>query len=187
MAIKSKSPDAELGKKILKIMNSENARKILSATTEKPVSAEKISKSMEIPLTKVYRWLKKLQTLKLIETTGEITEEGRKIRLYKNLVKMIMINPQQPLESKVQLLGVGNQITCNHCGSKNCSLEFDSKKNEWKSKCLDCDKNLIQTMSHELKEEQQKAILLEEEIDKHSLKEEKQKVILLEYLLKDKK
>ncbi len=187
MVLKAKSADAESGIKILKILNSENVRKILEGTSEKPISAEKISKKYNIPLTKVYRWIKKLQDLKLLETTGDITENGRKVRLYKNLVRMIMVNPQNPAESKVRMLGIGNQLSCFKCGSSNCTLEFDNNKSEWSSKCVECDRKMIQTISHKLKEEQQKAILLESISDTHSLNEEKQKVILLEYLIDEKK
>ena len=56
--VRKKIISSDLNDRILKIMGSKNARKIIEITYEKPLSASEISKTCGIPLTKVYRWLR---------------------------------------------------------------------------------------------------------------------------------
>ncbi len=184
--MKSKKLDVLTSKKILRIMSSESARKILEETSHSEKSVSQISEACDLPLTKTYRWIKKLQDLKLLDVSGTISEEGRKVKLFKSLVQMIIFNPRVGKNPEVEVLGIGNRLTCSKCGSKNCSLELNEKTDNWEHKCNDCMNFFVQTTSHSLKEEQQKVILLEESTT-HSLKEEQQKVILLQNLLKNKK
>ncbi len=164
-------------------MGSKNARKILEATNEKPMSASEISKNCSIPLTKVYRWLQRLENCKLLMLSGIINEKGRKVRLYKSGVTMIMINPTESKSPKVEILGSGNTIKCVECGSSNCNLIFDKKSNKTNAQCMDCEMKYKETLSHLLKEEQQKFIVLESLSDSHAHREEQQKMYLLETLL----
>ena len=164
------------------MMGSEHARKIIQITHEKPLSALEISKTCSIPLTKVYRWLQKLENCKLLQLTGIISEEGRRIRFYKRRVNMIMIDPTETSSPKVEILGSGNIIKCSKCGSANCTLAYD-KSNKTTVQCMDCKVKYVETLSHSLKEEKQKFMILDFISDLHSLKEEQQKVFLLETLL----
>ena len=163
-------------------MGSEHARKIIQVTNEKPLSASEISKTCSIPLTKVYRWLRRLENCKLLQPTGVINEEGRRIRLYKSMVNMIMIDPTETSSPRVEILGSGSIIKCSKCGSANCTLAYD-KSNKTTIQCMDCKTKYVETLSHSLKEEKQKFMILDFISDSHSLKEERQKVFLLETLL----
>jgi hypothetical protein len=183
--LKSKKFDTPSNKIILKIISSENARKILKSTSERSMSASGISKECSIPLTKTYRWIKKLQNMKFIQASGTISKEGRKIMSYKSLVKTIIFNTNDVTDSRVQVLGIGNNLTCNKCGSGKCTLDYNPQDNLWNYKCLDCSLMYVQTNFIKLKEEQQKVILLEELNTEFALKEEQQKVLLLESLLQE--
>ena len=165
-------------------MGSENARKIIQVTNEKPLSASEISKTCSIPLTKVYQWLRRLENCKLLRPTGVINEEGRRIRLYKSMVNMIMIDPTETSSPRVEILGSGKIIKCSKCGSANCTLVYD-KSNKTTAQCIDCKTKYVETISHSLKEEKQKFIILEGLSDSHSIKEEQQKVFILGALLEE--
>lgn len=182
--MKSKKLDALTSKKILRIMSSESARKILEDTSKSERSVSQISESCNLPLTKTYRWIKKLQDLKLLEVTGTISEEGRKVKLFKSLVQMIIFNPRIGKNPEVEVLGIGTKLTCSKCGSNNCTLELNEGTNNWELQCNDCQQFFVETNSHQLKEQQQKIMLLEDST--HAFKEEQQKVILLQSLLETK-
>ncbi len=182
--MKSKKFDENSSKNLLKIINSENARKILNATSENFISASQISKNHNIPLTKTYRWLKKLQSVKFIQSLPTFDKDGRKIMTYKSLVKTVIFNPGDS-KSKIQILGIGDNLSCNKCGSKKYNLEYNNDTNLWNYECSDCRQKYVETNIQKLKEEQQKIILLEELNTEHALKEEQQKVFLLESLLEE--
>jgi DNA-binding transcriptional ArsR family regulator len=181
--LKSKNFDEQSSKIILKILSSDNARKILNSTSERSMSVSQISKDCNIPLTKTYRWVKKLQNMKFVRASGAISKEKRKVRSYQSLVQMIIFNAKDVNDSKVKVLKIRNNINCNNCGSGKCILEYNPQTNLWNYNCLDCSQEYVQTNFIKLKEEQQKVILLEELNIEHTLKEEQQKVILLESLL----
>ncbi len=183
--MKSKIFDEQSSKILLKIVSSENARKILKSISKRSMSVAQISEKCDIPLTKTYRWIKKLQNVKFIQGSGTISKEGRKIIFYKSLVKTIIFNPSSNNDSNVHVMGVGNVLTCNKCGSEKCTLDYNTQTNLWNYKCLDCNLKYVQTNLLKLKEEQQKIILLEELNTEHELREEQQKVILLESLLQE--
>jgi DNA-binding transcriptional ArsR family regulator len=181
--LQSQNFNEQSDKVILKILGSNNARKILKSISERSMSVSQISKDCNIPLTKTYRWIKKLQNLKFVRASGIISKEKRKVRSYQSLVKMIIFNANDVNDSKVQVLGIGNNFNCNKCGSGKCTLEYNTQTDLWNYNCLDCSQEYVQTNFIKLKEEQQKVILLEELNIEHVLKEEQQKVILLESLL----
>ena len=95
---------------------------------------------------------------------------------------MIIIDPTETSSSKVEILGSGNIIKCSKCRSSNCTLEID-KSNKTTVQCRDCKTKYVETLSHSLKEEKQKFMILDFISDSHSLKEQQQKVFLLETLL----
>lgn len=181
--IRRKIVDADSNEQILRMIGSKLARKILDITNQRPRSASEISQSGNIPLTKVYRWLQKLENYKLLHVTRIINSQGRKIRLYKSSVEMIMIHPSKDNSPRIEILGSGNIINCLKCGSRNCTLEYDRKSNKTICKCIDCEIRYLETFSHNLKEEKQKMIILKGFSDRHQLVEEHQKVIILKGLL----
>lgn len=56
--------------------------RIIQCVLESPKSANDISKECNIPLSTVYRKLKKLREHKLLQTSGIIDDAGVKIRLF---------------------------------------------------------------------------------------------------------
>ena len=178
--------DSDSNLRIIKMMGSKNARKIIQITDEKPLSASEIHKACSIPLTKVYRWLRKLENCKLLQPSGNVNENGRRVRLYKSQVNMIMIDPRQT-SPNVEILGSGIPIKCSKCGSNNCNLTFDKKTNKTVAQCIDCDIKFRESVSHQLKEQEQKFIILESLSNSQALKEEQQMVFILEGLLQSQK
>ena len=185
--IRRKIVDVDLNDKILKMMSSKLARKIIEMTTQRSHSASEISEMGNIPLTKVYRWLQKLEDYKLLRVTKIINHEGRKVSFYSSMIDMIMINPNKKPSLEIEILGLGNIINCLKCGSINCTLEYDKKSNKTVCKCIDCETRYVETFSHDLKEEQQKMIILKGLLDPHQVAEESQKVIILKGLLDEDK
>ena len=151
--------DAASGKKILRVLSSENARKILEVTGKKQITASQISIDCKIPLTKVYQWIKKLQELNLLKISNVITER-RKIRLYQNLIKMIVINPNEYPSIKIEVLGIGIRHKCDVCGSSNFTLTYYTKPNKMEYRCIDCELEHANTAARLLKEERQKVVFL---------------------------
>ena len=90
--LQSQNFNEQSDKVILKTLGSDNARKILKSISERSMSVSQISKDCNIPLTKTYRWVKKLQNMKFLRASGTISKEKRKIRLYQSLVKIIIFN-----------------------------------------------------------------------------------------------
>lgn len=181
--IRRKIVDVDLNDKILKMVSSRLARKIIEITTHRSLSASEISEMGNIPLTKVYRWLQKLEDYKLLRVTKIINHEGRKVSFYKSMIDMIMVNPNKKPSLGIEILGVGNIINCSKCESTNCTLEYDKKSKMTVCKCIDCETRYLETFSHDLKEEKQKIIILKALSNPHQVAEESQKVIILKGLL----
>ena len=78
--MKTKNFNDQSSKIILKIIGSENARKILKSTSKCPMSASQISTECDIPLTKTYRWIKKLQNMKFLQTSGMVSSDQKKTK-----------------------------------------------------------------------------------------------------------
>lgn len=165
------------------MISSKHARKIIEITNQKSLSALEISKIADIPLTKVYRWLQKLENHKLLHVTATINSEGRKVRLYKNSVEMIMIRPNSNYFPRIEILGSGDTTYCSKCGSSNCALEYDINSNKTISKCIDCEIRHLEAYSHALTKDQEKMLILKTPSEKHQLADEHQKVIILKGLL----
>lgn len=174
--------DSDSNIKIIKMMGSEHVRKIIQITSKNPLSASEISETGNIPLTKVYRWLQKLEECKLVQITGTINDEGRRIRFYKSLVHMIMIDPTKISSPKVEILGLGGIIKCSKCQSTNCTIVYD-ESNKTTVECLECKIKYIETISHSLNEEKQKFMILEGLSNMYNLREEEQKVFILEAII----
>jgi predicted transcriptional regulator len=86
----------------LKIMSNDQAMQILRSTVDKPKSAWDISTLLEIPLTQVYRWVRKLQNLGLVRVSGDTNASGKKYFMYQSKVSAIKVslssNPEILLE-----------------------------------------------------------------------------------------
>ncbi len=76
---------------ILKTMANGQAMDILETTAGLPKSALEISASTNIPLTQVYRWVRKLSKYGFLRVSGATNESGKKYFMYQSKVKSIKI------------------------------------------------------------------------------------------------
>lgn len=76
----------------VKFSDDEIMNKIFITLVESPQSATQISDKSNVPISSVYRKLKKLEEKKLIETSGMIKNDRSRIKLYKKK-SMLKVNP----------------------------------------------------------------------------------------------
>ena len=81
----------ELEKKdsILEILSDKYCRAILESIMDKPKSAIEITAEAGIPMSTVYRRIQTLHDNNLVKTSGIITEDGKRLFLYKSKIKGI--------------------------------------------------------------------------------------------------
>ncbi len=79
------------GKKeaILELVSDKYCRAILKSTMTKPKSATDIVKETKIPISTIYRRLQDLHDNKLLNISGQISDDGKKLFLYKSKVRAI--------------------------------------------------------------------------------------------------
>ena len=73
----------------LEILSDKYCRAILEAIMDTPKSAIEISREKEIPLSTVYRRIQQLHDSKMIRTSGVITDEGKRLFLYKSKIREV--------------------------------------------------------------------------------------------------
>ncbi|MCA9827779.1 MAG: helix-turn-helix transcriptional regulator [Nitrosopumilus sp.] len=73
----------------LEVLSDKYCRSILEAIMDSPKSAIEISHEKYIPLSTVYRRIQLLHDSKMIQTSGVITEEGKRLFLYRSKIKEI--------------------------------------------------------------------------------------------------
>ncbi|MGI0047020.1 MAG: helix-turn-helix domain-containing protein [Nitrosotalea sp.] len=76
---------------ILKIISNEQAMQVLEHSIDSPKSAYEISKACGIPLTQVYRWIRKLHNLGFVRISGATNKAGKKYFMYQSKVRTINI------------------------------------------------------------------------------------------------
>jgi len=76
---------------ILKTMANGQAMDILETTIGSSKSVLEISSSTKIPLTQVYRWVRKLSKYGFLRVSGATNESGKKYFMYKSKVNSIKI------------------------------------------------------------------------------------------------
>jgi len=74
---------------ILSVVADKYCRFILEAIMDMPKSTMEIASEKKIPISTVYRRIQTLHDAKLIRTSGMITDEGKRLFLYKSKVKGI--------------------------------------------------------------------------------------------------
>jgi predicted transcriptional regulator len=74
---------------LLEILSDKYCRAILMSTMYNPKSAIEITAEENIPMSTVYRRIQQLHDNKLLQTSGMITAEGKRLFLYKSKVKGI--------------------------------------------------------------------------------------------------
>ena len=73
----------------LEILSDKYCRLILESIMNTPKSAIEISRDKEIPLSTVYRRIQQLHDTHMIRTSGIITDEGKRLFLYKSKIKEV--------------------------------------------------------------------------------------------------
>lgn len=76
---------------VLKLLANDHAMAIIEATTGSPKSALEISTGCQIPLTQVYRWLRKLHEIGFLRTSGATNSAGKKYFMYQSKITSITI------------------------------------------------------------------------------------------------
>ena len=74
---------------LLSIVSDKYCRSILKATLDKPKSAIEIASETKAPISTVYRRMQTLHDSKLVQSSGMITEDGKRLFLYKSKIKGI--------------------------------------------------------------------------------------------------
>lgn len=88
---------------ILKIVSNEQAMQILRSTIGVPRSAWDISTTSGIPLTQVYRWVRRLHTSGLVRVSGDTNASGKKFFMYQSKVMSIKVTLASATETVVEL------------------------------------------------------------------------------------
>ncbi|MGI0086453.1 MAG: helix-turn-helix domain-containing protein [Nitrosotalea sp.] len=89
---------------ILKIISNEQAIQVLECSIDSPKSAYQISTTCSIPLTQVYRWVRKLHKMGLVRISGATNDAGKKYFMYKSKVREIKIVLGATFSPKIEIL-----------------------------------------------------------------------------------
>ncbi len=84
-----KIEEPEIKESFLEILSDKYCRAILEAIMDTPKSAIEVSREKIIPLSTVYRRIQQLHDSKMIRTSGIITDEGKRLFLYKSKIKEV--------------------------------------------------------------------------------------------------
>ncbi|MGY5150200.1 MAG: ArsR family transcriptional regulator [Candidatus Nitrosopumilus sp. bin_68KS] len=82
-----KIEDLERKEVFLEILSDKYCRLILESIMNSSKSAIEISREKNIPLSTVYRRIQQLHDSHMVRTSGVITEEGKRLFLYKSKIK----------------------------------------------------------------------------------------------------
>jgi len=88
---------------VLKIMSNDQAMTILRSTIDTPKSAWDISVMSGIPLTQVYRWVRRLHTSGLVRVSGDTNLSGKKFFMYQSKVISIKVTLTSITESMIEI------------------------------------------------------------------------------------
>ncbi len=77
---------------LLEVISDKYCRIILESTMYKPKSVMEITAETKIPISTVYRRIQTLFDNKLLRTSGTITDDGKRLFLYKSKIKGIQSN-----------------------------------------------------------------------------------------------
>jgi len=81
--------EPERKKVFLEILSDKYCRLILESIMNTSKSAIEISRDKEIPLSTVYRRIQQLHDSNMVRTSGIITDEGKRLFLYKSKIKEV--------------------------------------------------------------------------------------------------
>ena len=86
---KLKIEESERKESFLEVLSDKYCRAILEAIMDVPKSVIEISQEKKIPISTVYRRIQMLHDSKMIKTSGVITDEGKRLFLYKSKIKEV--------------------------------------------------------------------------------------------------
>ncbi|MBT3329719.1 MAG: helix-turn-helix transcriptional regulator [Nitrosopumilus sp.] len=81
--------ETERKNSILEILSDKYCRVIIESIMYKPKSVMEITMETQIPMSTTYRKIQILHDSKLLKTSGTITDDGKKLFLYKSKVRGI--------------------------------------------------------------------------------------------------
>jgi len=84
-----KIEDPERKDNLLEILSDKYCRTILESTMNKSKSAIEISADSNIPMSTIYRRIQTLRDNNLVKTSGIITQDGKRLFMYKSKIKGI--------------------------------------------------------------------------------------------------
>ena len=73
----------------LEVVSDKYCRSILNAIMDKPKSTMRLAMECHIPISTVYRRIQMMHDAKMLYTTGQISDDGKKFFLYKSKIKEI--------------------------------------------------------------------------------------------------
>ena len=81
----------EIGRKnnLLEILSDKYCRTIIESITYKPKSVMEITRETQVPMSTTYRKIQLLHDSKLLKISGIITDDGKKLFLYKSKIRGI--------------------------------------------------------------------------------------------------
>lgn len=88
---------------ILKIISNDQAMQILRTTTGSPKSAWDISTTSGIPLTQVYRWVRRLHNSGLVRVSGDTNSSGKKFFMYQSKINSIKVSMNSSPETILEI------------------------------------------------------------------------------------
>lgn len=77
---------------LLEVISDKYCRILLQSTMHKPKSAIELTSETKIPISTIYRRIQMLHDNKLLRTSGAITDDGKKLFMYKSMIKEIQCN-----------------------------------------------------------------------------------------------
>jgi len=89
---KRRIEDPDRKEAILEMLSDKYCRAILTATMNVPKSAMDLTTDTKIPISTIYRRLQMLHDGKLVRISGLISDDGKKLFLYKSKVRGITID-----------------------------------------------------------------------------------------------
>lgn len=91
-------------KDILKIICNDQAMKILQVTTSMPKSAHEICAKSGIPLTQVYRWIRRLHNYGLVRISGNTNESGKKFFMYQSKITSLKVSWNESSDPVIEIM-----------------------------------------------------------------------------------
>ena len=96
--------DGKTTEEIFKIICNEQAMKILQSTIDVPKSAWEISGKCEIPLTQVYRWIRRLHKFGFVRISGDTNSSGKKFFMYQSKINSIKVSLNVSTNPMIEIL-----------------------------------------------------------------------------------